>query len=74
MDISNQILIEKAYESCDAICYLYLMDITAMSGKAIILISFAKDIASRFAYQTEEELSSMLLIVFNIKGDIEDNI
>ena len=52
-DISNQILIEKVCESCENICYLYLVDIAALTiDKAIILISFANNIASRFAYQT----------------------
>jgi predicted GTPase len=54
MDISNQILIEKACESCEAMCYVYLVNISGLTTKkaATILISLAENIASRFAYQT----------------------
>jgi len=50
-DISNEILIEKACESCKATCFLYVIGISAFTiGRPLLMISYAKNIASRFAY------------------------
>ena len=51
-DISNQIYLEKAYAKCDAICYLYMIDLVTLNvGRALGVINFAKSIAARFAYK-----------------------
>ncbi len=53
VDISNQIALEKAYSSCESICYLYMISLSYLKiGRAIGVIEFAKNIAARFAYKT----------------------
>lgn len=56
-DISNQIYLEKAYASCEAICYLYMINLVTLKvGRGLGVIEFSKSIAARFAYKTLEEL------------------
>jgi len=50
-DISNEILIEKACESCEATCFLYVIEISAFTiGIPLLMIYHANTIASTFAY------------------------
>ena len=50
-DISSEILIEKACESCEVTCFLYVILISVFSiDRPLLMISYAKNIASRFAY------------------------